>query len=149
VIFEAQTDELIRATLGTLEAIDTVITELDAAKATLDRSMTDGSLYALANSIQQRIKAERDRLAGNEMRDSDKAFEQVAVQERLWHARFDPSSSAHGPTPTQQESLRIARTEYNEVVAELRQLVETEYAGLKEAMDVARVPWTPGRGIQN
>jgi hypothetical protein len=33
-------------------------------------------------------------------------------------------------------------------VAELTELVEVEYAGLKEAMDIGRVPWTPGRGIQ-
>jgi len=26
--------------------------------------------------------------------------------------------------------------------------VETDYAGLKQAMDVARVPWTPGRSVQ-
>ena len=68
---------------------------------------------------------------------------------RLWHARFAPSTSAHGPTAAQQESLRIARKLYNEVHAELTKLVEDEYAGLKEAMDTARVPYTPGRGLQN
>ncbi len=68
---------------------------------------------------------------------------------RLWHARFAPGASAHGPTPAQQESLRIARKLYDEVYAELTELVENEYAGLKEAMDTARVPYTPGRGLQN
>ena len=62
--------------------------------------------------------------------------------------RFDPSSSAHGPTTAQQESFRIARKLYDETVAELTELVDTDYAALKEAMDIARVPWTPGRGIQ-
>ena len=149
VIFESKVDELIRAATGSTAAIDAVIAELDAVKATLDRSQTDGSLYELANSIQQRIKAQRDRINGNEMRDMYNDLPEMPVTERLWHARFAPSKNAHGPTPAQQESLRIARKLYDEVYAELTELVEDEYAGLKEAMDTARVPYTPGRGLQN
>ena len=70
------------------------------------------------------------------------------VEARLWHARFAPDTSAHGPTAAQQASLRIARKLYDEVVAALTDLVENEYAGLKDAMDTARVPYTPGRGLQ-
>jgi hypothetical protein len=72
----------------------------------------------------------------------------MSVQARLWHARFDPASNAHGPTTAQKESLRIARKLYDETVTELTQLVDVDYAALKEAMDIAKVPWTPGRGIQ-
>ena len=31
---------------------------------------------------------------------------EMSVQARLWHARFDPGSSAYGATSSQQESLR-------------------------------------------
>ena len=148
VVFESQADEMIRAASGTVAAIDSIIQELDAVKETLDRSVTDGSLYALANSIQQRIKVQRDRIADNELRDAYNDLPEMSVTARLWHARFDNSASAHGPTAAQQESLRIARHLYDEVLAELTQVVETDYAGLKEAMDDARVPHTPGRGLQ-
>jgi photosystem II stability/assembly factor-like uncharacterized protein len=148
VIFDSRVDELIRAASGSVMAVDAVITELDAVKATLDRSMTDGSLYELAHSIQRRLKAARDVLAGNEARGMYNDFDIVSVQARLMHARFNPSSSAYGPTPSQQESLRIARKLYDETVVTLATLVDVEYAGLKQAMDSARVPWTPGRGIQ-
>ena len=73
----------------------------------------------------------------------------MSVQARLWHARFAPTTNAHGPTSAQKESYRIARKLYDETVAELTRLVDTEYAGLKDAMDTARVPWTPGRGLQD
>jgi hypothetical protein len=149
VIFESRVKALMRAAQGSVSAIDAVIAELDAAKQTLDRSQTDGSLYALANRIQQDIHDQRDRLAGNEMRDMYNDLPEMTVQARLWHARFSPSSNAHGPTSAQQESLRIARKLYDEVYAELTRIVDTDYAGLKEAMDIARVPWTPGRGLQN
>ncbi|HSG97352.1 MAG TPA: hypothetical protein VLA11_05120, partial [Woeseiaceae bacterium] len=148
VVFESQADELIRAAMGSVTAIDAIILELDAVKETLDRSVTDGSLYELANSIQQRIKAQRDRISDNELRDAYNDLPEMSVMARLWHARFDNSTSAHGPTAAQQESLRIGRKLYDEVVAELTRLVETDYAGLKQAMDEARVPYTPGRGLQ-
>ena len=148
VVFESRADELIRAMDGTLASVDAVTAELDAVKVTLERATTDGSLYALAHSIQQNVRAQRDRLAGNEQRNIYNDWDEVTVQMRLWHARFSPEASAHGPTPAQQESLRIARKVYDEVVAELTRLVDEEYAGLKQAMDAARVPWTPGRGIQ-
>ena len=92
---------------------------------------------------------QRDRLSSNSTRDSFKDLDEVPVQQRLWHAGFVPTTNAYGPTPAQRESLRIARAQYDDVVQVLTALVETEYAGLKEAMDTARVPWTPGRGIQN
>jgi len=148
VVFEMQADELIRASSGTSQAIAEVVAELDAVKATLERATTDGSLYELANSIQQRLKAANDRLQGNEKRDVYNDFPEMTVAVRLWHARFAPGLGAYGPTPAQQESLRLARKLYDEVVVELKQLVETDYAGLKQAMDVARVPWTPGRSVQ-
>jgi len=148
VVFESQIDELIRASSGTVSAIDEVIAELVAVKDVLGRSTTDASLYEIANSIQQRMTMQRDRLRGNETRDIFKDWDEVSLSDRLWHARFDASSGAYGPTPEQRESLQIARALYEDVTRQLSGLVDGEYATLKEALDTARVPWTPGRGIQ-
>ena len=120
----------------------------DAVKDTLYRSAADGSLYALANSIQQNVKIQRDRLSGNEKRAMYNDHDEMSVGARLWHAGFVFSVGAYGPTPEQRNSLRIGRALYDDIVAELDRLVSEDYAGLKEAMDIARVPWTPGRGIQ-
>ena len=148
VVFESQADELIRAGNGTVASIDEIVAELDAVKETLARSTADSSLYATANSIQQRLKAERDHLSDNPQRDIFKELGEMTLAARLWHARFSPTHGAYGPTPAQRESLRIALDLYEDVVARLTVLVDSEYAALKRAMDEARVPWTPGRGIQ-
>ena len=148
VIFESQVAELSRAANGTGAAVNEVIEELDAVKATLNRSQTDGSLYELANSIQQDVKIQRDRLSGNTRRIEYNDESGMTVTARLYHAGFESSVGAYGPTPAQRDSLRIGRALYDEIVAELDRLVGEEYAGLKEAMDAARVPWTPGRSIQ-
>ena len=149
MVFEAQLEELIRAASGTSAAVEGVIGELDAVKATLGRSMTDGSLYEVAHSLQQQLRDAQEVLTGNELRDLYNDLPIMSVQARLWHARFDPSSNAQGPTAAQQQSYRIARKLYDETVAKLTRLVDTDYAGLKDAMDTARVPWTPGRGLQD
>ncbi|NIL94954.1 MAG: glycosyl hydrolase [Woeseiaceae bacterium] len=148
VIFESQVAELSRAATGTDAALNEVIGELDAVKETLERSLTDGSLYELANSIQQNLKIQQDRLKGNQKRVGYKDEGEMTVTARLWHAGFVFSVGAYGPTPEQRESLRIGRALYDDIVSELDTLVNVEYAGLKDAMDTARVPWTPGRGIQ-
>ena len=147
VVFEVQIDELGRAADGTINAIDDIVQELDAIKEVLQRSTADGSLYEIANSIQQRATMQRERLAGNETREMFHELGEVPLGARLWHARFDPASNAYGPTPEQRESLAIGQELYDTVRRELSELIDVEYAGLKVALDAAGVPWSPGRGI--
>ena len=148
VVFEVQVDELNRAVDGTVKTIDGISGELDAVKVTLARSMADPALFEIADSIQERLLDQRDRLSQNETREIFKDWTCVSVQERLWHARFAPEAGAYGPTPSQRESYEIGKRLYENVVQELSSLVDTEYEGLKDALDMAGVPWTPGRGVQ-
>ena len=148
VVFDNQVNELARAAQGTVKSIDAIVGELDAAKEVLLSSTADPSLYEIANSVQKRIQAERDRLTNNEARQLYNDFDEMTVTTRLFHARFAPTSNAYGPTPAQRESLRIARSLYDDVTRQLSNLVDVEYAGLKVALDAAGVPWSPGRGIQ-
>ncbi len=148
VVFDNQVNELARAAQGTVKTIDAIVGELDAAKEVLLSSTADPSLYEIANSIQQRIQAERDRLTDNETRGIYNDLDEMTVSARIGHALFRPSTNAYGPTPDQRESLRIARSLYDDVTRQLSNLVDVEYAGLKVALDAAGVPWSPGRGIQ-
>ena len=148
VIFEQKAEELLRASNGTVQAIDAVVGELDAIKATLQRSAVGEALYEVAHSIQQDLRERRDRLQNNTERGLYNDLDNMTVAARMWHARFNSTSNAHGPTPAQQESYRLARKLYDSTAAELTRLVEQDYAELKQALDKARVPYTPGRGIQ-
>jgi hypothetical protein len=148
VIFDSQAAELARAVEGTTLAIDEVIAEIDAVKEALVSSRGEGSFFEIADSIRKRLSEQRDLLATNQLQDAYNDPQVMTVQDRLSHARFRPMVNAYGPTPEQRESLTLARETYDEVVAELDVLVNEEYAALKAALDAAKVPWTPGRGIQ-
>ena len=112
------------------------------------RSRGEGSFFEIADSIRKRISVQRDLLADNEIQDAYNDPQVMTVSSRAFHARFAPMSNAYGPTPEQRESLTVARRTYDEVVAELDSIINEEYAALKSALDAAKVPWTPGRGIQ-
>jgi hypothetical protein len=105
-------------------------------------------MHTRAHSVLVRLQQQRDRVAGNPLRQPYNDFDEVPVTERLSHARFDPSTNAYGPTPDQRESLRIARKVYDEVTTGLYALIDGEYAALKRDLDAAGVPWSPGRGVQ-
>ena len=142
--FEQQLDELIRAADGTEQSLTVMNIELDAIKAALKRATTDGSLYARTVALQDRLHTQGERLSANETRDIYHDWEEMTVGQRLWHARFAPSTNVYGPTPAQRESYRIARSQYDDVVTQL-DAIDADYAALKAALDAARVPWTPGR----
>jgi len=147
IAFSRQVDEMQRAVSGTLRSIDEVLPQLDAIKESLASSTADMTLYAQANSIQQRIKQVRDRLSGNDARGrfSDRGL--MSVRDRLSYAAYDPNGNAYGPTETQNESLAIARDAYADIGPMLTRLIDGEYQSLLRALDAAGVPWTPGRGV--
>jgi photosystem II stability/assembly factor-like uncharacterized protein len=147
IAFSRQVDEMRRAVSGTLRSIDEVLPQLDAIKETLASSTADMSLYAQANSIQQRIIEVRDRLSGNETRGGFSDPGLMSVRNRLQYASYDPNGNAYGPTQTQRETFAIARNVYAEIGTALTQLIEGEYQSLLRALDAAGVPWTPGRGV--
>ncbi len=69
------------------------------------------------------------------------------ISHRLTVASYGAKSSAYGPTATQRRSLEIADEEFAEVGRELDHLIDTEFRNLKNRLDAAGVPWTPGRGV--
>ncbi len=147
VTYARRVDEMRRAANGTLESVDEILVELEAIKEALGRSTADPALYARAQSIEQRLKAERDRIAGNGTQGRFSVNRPVPVTGRLAHAAYNPHANAYGPTATQRMSLSIAQDLFADISAVLTNLVDVEYAALKTALDAASVPWTPGRGV--
>ncbi len=138
-------DAIERDVRASVSAIDELLSETKAIKTTLMRSIADPALYGETHAIEKRAGALRDRLAGN----SDRGFMgdpgPVPVTDRIYVAGWGDRTSAHGPTQTQRDSFDIAKEEYADISGTLNRLIEVEFFGLKERLDEAGVPWTPGR----
>ena len=147
IAFTRQVDELNRAVRGTLEAIDEIVADLQAAQDVLGRSTAEAALYDRTNTLRQSLLQQRDRLAGDSVRGSYAAARPMPVTARINAANFSPHWNAHGPTATHQRTLQVARNEYNAVRSALTQLVDRDYEALKNALNAASVPWSPGRGL--
>ena len=49
------------------------------------------------------------------------------------------------PTQTQRNQYLHAGTEFTDILAALRKLIEEDLVGLEKKLEAAGAPWTPGR----
>jgi hypothetical protein len=49
------------------------------------------------------------------------------------------------PTQTQQNQYAAAASDFESVLAQLRQLIDVDLARLEKQLEAAGAPWTPGR----
>jgi len=114
----------------------------------LSESTADPGLEDRVRALERRILDLRERLVGNEQRRRYGDPGPVSIERRLDVVLVGNLFSTYGPTPTQLESLALARTGLSEVGAELDRLLGTELPDLERRLDEAGVPWTPGRGVR-
>ena len=145
VAFEQDAEEIRRAVEGARSRIDEVVAELEAIGEVLARFSDGDAFHATASALRRALRLEKDRLSGHETRSTFNDAP-ASVGSWLWHARFTPNSNVYGPTGAQRASLKQARELFGDVLERLEEH-EAEYERLKEALDEAQVPWTPGRAV--
>ena len=70
-----------------------------------------------------------------------------SISGRVNTALFGTLGQTHGPTKTHREQFAIAHREYEQVIGEVRKVVETDLERLRKRLDELGAPWTPGRKI--
>jgi len=147
VAFNRQSDELRRAVKGSVSAIDELLIALNAIKEATMNSTASASLYEDANLMAQRAQKLRIRLAGNVAQDIVGYAGPVSISQRISAANSGSRSTVYGPTAVHKRSLEIAEEEFAEVGQQLDRLIDSEFRDLRQKLDAAGVPWTPGRGV--
>jgi photosystem II stability/assembly factor-like uncharacterized protein len=141
--FSLRVNSLRRSTDGSVSAIDEVIKQLDAVKETLLRSTADPDLNRRTHQLTQRARELRERLGGWKEREDMGDPGPVPIKKRIDMA--SSTNSAYGPTPTHQRSIEIAEQQLAEVSAALTQLIDVDLRQLRDDLNSAGVPWSPGR----
>jgi hypothetical protein len=140
-------DNLLRQVNGAESALGALLHELGTIKQTLPRSLASQELRDRARALELEALELKTRLAGDEARDLANAHGPVTVKRRVEVARFGTSFSTYGGTQTHLDSLEIGEREFAGIKAALDRIFDTDLPALREAMDEAGVPWTPGRGV--
>jgi photosystem II stability/assembly factor-like uncharacterized protein len=147
VAFSKRLDDLLREGSGADSAMKTLLVELGAIKQTLLRSSAASELRGRARALELEVMDLQLQLSGDERRDLANATGPISVQKRINVAQIGTSFSTYGPTPMHQSSLEIGEQQFADIKTALDRIFNSDMPALRQAMDDAGVPWTPGRGV--
>ena len=147
VAFAARLDDLNRQLTGASAAVKTLLVETGAIKDTLLRSDAADALRAQTRSIELELLGLQQNITGNEARGLYGDEGPVSISRRLEVAVMGTFRSTYGPTPTHIRSVEIAEFEFADVKSGIRRISEVEMPALRQELNNAGVPWTPGRGV--
>ena len=147
VAFSKRLDDLLRQSTGAGSAMKSLAKELGAIKQTLLRSGASQELRDKARALELQVLDLQLQLGGDDARDLAGDVGPVSVNRRIMVARFGTSFSTYGPSPMHEQSLEIAEQGFAGIKSALDRIFDTDMPALRQAMDDAGVPWTPGRGV--
>jgi hypothetical protein len=147
VAFSLRLDDLMRQANGAGSAITTLTKELGAIKQTLLRSSAPAELRDKARALELEVMDLQIQLGGDEVRGLAGDPGPVSVNRRIQVAQMGTAFSTYGGTETHTRSLEIAEQKFAGIKTALDRIFDTDMPALRNAMDNAGVPWTPGRGV--
>ncbi len=122
--------------------------QLDALDGlTLSAAEVDPALKNEIRALKMRLLDVQEKFTGDPTRTRRNEDALPGLQSRLNTAMFGAMGSTLGPTGTHRRQFEIAGEQYQAVIGELRQIVESDVPALFERFDQTRAPWTPGRKL--
>ena len=146
VEFQQKVARLQRAVSGALETANQLKTRLGLIKRALQETPTaDAKLTADAASIEKQTNEILRALRGDNALRQRQEILPSSIIERVVTIVSDQRMSTSAPTQTQKDHYADAAKEFEQVLGQLRALIEGDLARLEKAMEAAGAPWTPGR----
>jgi hypothetical protein len=114
-------------------------------KAILDTPGADHAWLTDARELEERLNELLTRLRGDRTRSKRQEALAPSINRRVQQVVGNQWHVTSPPTQTQRDAYSHAGSEFSEVLAEMRQLVETDLKRLEARLEKAGAPWTPGR----
>jgi photosystem II stability/assembly factor-like uncharacterized protein len=119
----------------------------DMEKALVRSTIDPGTLDTELEAFKQKLYDLDQKLSGNRTIGAIGHPRVPTVSRRLRVASMGGGMSDYGPTATHRRSFEIAREEFGEIEAGLRQVIDVDLPALEAKMEDAGVPWTAGRPL--
>jgi len=146
VEFQQKAARLQRAVQGALEAANALKPRLALIKrALMDTPAVGDKLLDDAAALDRRTNEILRALRGDTALRARNINLPPAITERVGDIVGAQRTSTARPTQTQMNQYAAAAQEFEQTLAQLRQLIEGDLARLEKQMEAAGAPWTPGR----
>ena len=146
VEFQQKVARLQRAVQGALEATNALKPRLALIRrALLETPGAGDKLLDDAAALDKRNNDILRALRGDNALRSRNINLPPSIAERVGDIVGTQRSSTARPTQTQINQYAVAAQDFEQTLAQLRQLIEGDLARLEKQMEAAGAPWTPGR----
>ena len=146
--FQEETSEVLRLASGAVGELSRAEDRLPyLRRALLDAPQASTDLFTQLDELEANLAAIRLRLAGDRLRNRLEEPSVPSILNRIWQVAGGHWSTRQAPTATQEESLRIAKSEFATVAVELATVLEESLPALEAELEAVGAPWTPGRQL--
>jgi hypothetical protein len=144
--FQQKAARLQRAVSGALGAATALKPRLAAIKrAIVETPSVPQKLQEDAAVLDKRTNEILRALSGDTAARQRNMNTPPSISERVGNVVGPQRSSTSRPTQTQVNQYNAAAQEFEQVLAQLRQLIEGDLARLEKQLEASGAPWTPGR----
>ena len=102
-------------------------------------------LVADLKAIEAKLRKISDKMNGDGIKGRLDIDGPPSINSRFFSAIYDGYGTTSDPTTTMKEQLQIAGEEYEEVIAQLKDVYEKDIRALEQKLEAAGAPYTPGR----
>ena len=146
--FVEEAMQLAKVVQAATSVADEVEKQLEAIKNVVRRTPDlDPAMENDIRNLEVRLMDIMERFNGDPTKPRRNEPSAIGINARIRTMMAGAMGSTEGPTGTHRRQYEIAMEQYEEVVGDLRELVETDMEALHERLDEAGAPWTPGRKI--
>ena len=146
VQFQQKAARLQRSVSGALEAANALKPRLAAIKRAIAETPSLSQKFQDdATSLDKRTNEILRALRGDTAARLRNMNTPPAISERVGYIVGSQRTSTARPTQTQLNQYNAAAEEFEQTLAQLRQLFEVDLAKLEKQLEAAGAPWTPGR----
>ena len=139
--------DLQRSVLGLEEVVGEALSRMALFKRAIDETPTaDASLQARVRTVTDKLKDAQEMLGGDRTMSNRYEPNPPSLLDRLGGAvGANWCCTLEGPTPMQKAEFDLVRSQFDSILAHVRQLIDVELKGIEQSAEQAGVPWTSGR----
>ncbi|MGK7395275.1 MAG: VPS10 domain-containing protein [Candidatus Cyclobacteriaceae bacterium M3_2C_046] len=137
-----------RASGALSQVISQQLKKINAMQLVISRSLeAPGELDQEVYQLREKMMDLDQQLNGHRAKMEVGEKSSPTLKDRYSHAYYGTAYSTYGPTPMHEASLRIAKSDFNQLKEQVNQLINQEIPQLEQKLEKAGAPWIKGQPI--